>query len=182
VAEGRCDPRCAYRERARQYGFSAVELIVAVTVVLICAGVLLERLLFYQEAAEKARMELEVTALKLALQVQIGARIAEHQRVDYPALARENPVRWLDASMAGYRGEPGPEEAKLLPGGSWYFDRQALELVYLPRLNRYLDAGGIARNCVRFRVQLLRAARGARKDDPATIGLRLVPVAAYRWF
>jgi prepilin-type N-terminal cleavage/methylation domain-containing protein len=166
----------------RQYGFSLVELIVAATAVLICAGVLLERLLFYQEAAEKARMELEVTALKLALQVRIGTQIAEHQPVDYPALARENPVRWLDAPMTGYRGEPGPEEAKLVPGGSWYFDRQALELVYLPRLNRHLDAGGSAGNSVRFRVQLLRAGTGARKDDPATIGLRLVPVVAYRWF
>ena len=61
-------------------------------------------------------MELEVTTLKLALQARIGTQIAEHQPVDYPAMARGNPVRWLDAPMAGYRGEPGPEEAKLLPG------------------------------------------------------------------
>src|SRR5512147_989160 len=97
-----------------QHGFNTVELTAAVAIVLVFAGVLLERLLFYQEAAEKARMELEITALKLALQVQVGTRIAEHRRVDYPVLAQENPVRWLDAPMAGYRGEPGPQEAKLL--------------------------------------------------------------------
>jgi general secretion pathway protein G len=165
-----------------QHGFNTIEMIVAVAIVLVFAGVLLERLLFYQEAAEKARMELEVTALKLALQAQIGSRIAEHERVDYPALARENPVRWLDAPMAGYRGEPGPQEAKLLPGGSWYFDRSTLELVYVPRLRRHLHADGGDRNGLRFRVQMLRAQAGARKDDLATVGLRLVPASAYRWF
>lgn len=164
-----------------QHWFSTVELTVAVAIVLVFAGVLLDRLLFYQEAAEKARMELEVTALKLALQVQVGTRIAEHRRVDYPVLALENPVRWLDAPMAGYRGEPGPQEAQLLPGGSWYFDRGSRELVYVPRLRRHLHADGIDPNDVRFRVQTMRAEAGARKDDVATVGLRLVPVAAYRW-
>ncbi len=88
--------------RARfQHGFTALELAVSVSVVLVFAGVLLERMLFYQELAEKARMELEVTTLKLALQARIGTQITEHQPVDYPAMARGNPVRWLDAPMAG---------------------------------------------------------------------------------
>jgi hypothetical protein len=150
--------------------------------VLVLAGVLLERLLFYQEAAEKARMELEVAALKLALQVQIGTRIAEHRQVDYPALARENPVHWLDVPMSSYRGEPGPQEAQLMAGGSWYFDRSALELVYVPRLRRHLRADSGGGKDVRFRIELMQAQAGARKDDRATVGLRLVPVAAYRWF
>jgi len=170
------------RDAHSQHGFNKVELTVSVAIVLVFAGVLLERLLFYQEAAEKARMELEVTALKLALQVQIGTRIAEHRQVDYPALARENPMRWLDAPMSGYRGEPGAEEAKLMAGGSWYFDRSALELVYVPRLRRHLQADGRDGQDVRFRVELLWPQAGARKDDFATVGLRLVPVAAYRWF
>ncbi len=165
-----------------QRGFSVLELTLSVTVVLVFAAVLLERMLYDQEAAEKARMELEVTALKLALQVRVGTQIAEQRPLDYPALARENPVRWLDEPMAGYRGEPGPEEAKLLPGGSWYFDQQALELVYLPRLDRHLSAEGSGRKRVRWRVQMLRASAGARQDDAATIGLRLVAAEGYRWF
>lgn len=169
--------------RARpQRGFSLLELAVCVAIVLAFAAVLLERMRFYQEAAEKARMELEVTTLKLAVQARIGARIAEHQPVDYPAMARENPVRWLDAPPMGYRGEPGPQEAKLLPRGSWYFDRQALELVYLPRLDRHLAPDSSGSKRVRFRLQTLRAQAGARKDDAAMIGLKLVPVEAYRWF
>jgi hypothetical protein len=97
-------------------------------------------------------------------------------------MARENPMTWLDVPLVGYRGEPGPEEASLLPGGSWYFDRRALELVYLPRQNRHLEPDSSGRRRVRFRLELLRAQAGARKDDPAMIGLRLVPVEAYRWF
>ena len=165
-----------------QRGLTAVELIVALSIVLVFAGVLLERMLFYQEAAEKARMELEVTALKVALQVRIGTQLTEQRPVDYAALARENPVRWLDAPMSGYRGEPGPEEARLLQGSAWYFDTQAREIVYLPRLDRHLTAEGSGRKRVRFRVQVLRAEAGVRKDDPATVGLRLVPAAGYRWF
>ena len=169
--------------RARfQHGFTALELAVSVSVVLVFASVLLERMLFYQELAEKARMELELTTLKLALQARIGTQITEHQPVDYPAMARGNPVRWLDAPMPGYRGEPGPEEAKLLPGGSWYFDQQALELVYLPRLDLHLNPDRTGSKRVRFHVQVLRAQAGARKDDAAMIGLRLVPVEGYRWF
>jgi general secretion pathway protein G len=165
-----------------QSGFSLLELWVSVTVVLVFAGVLLERMLFYQEAAEKARMELVVTTLKLALQARIGAQIAEHKPVDYPAMARDNPVSWLDAPMVDYRGEPGPQEAMLLPRGTWYFDRQALELVYLPRLDRHLAPDSAGRKRARFRLQMLRAQAGARKDDAAMVGLRLVPVEAYRWF
>ena len=41
---------------------------------------------------------------------------------------------------------------------------------------------GTGRKRVRFRVQVLRAQAGARKDDAAMIGLRLVPVERYRWF
>jgi hypothetical protein len=33
-----------------------------------------------------------------------------------------------------------------------------------------------------FPVQVLRAQAGARKDDAAMIGLRLVPAERYRWF
>jgi general secretion pathway protein G len=163
-------------------GFSLLELVVSIVIVMVLAGVLLGRLLFYQEAAEKARMELEVTKLKVALQARIGARITEHWPVDFPAMARENPVTWLDAPLEGYRGEPGPQEAGLLPGGTWYFDRQALELVYLPRLDLHLEPDSSGRKRVRFRLQVLRAQAGARKDDAAMIGLQLVPAEAYRWF
>jgi hypothetical protein len=123
-------------------------------------------------------MELEVTKLKVALQARIGTQITEHRPVDYPAMARENPVTWLDVPMLGYLGEPGPAEAQLLPGGSWYFDRQALELVYIPRRDAYLEPDSSGRKRVRFRLQVLRAQEGARKDDAAMIGLRLVPAEA----
>ena len=165
-----------------QRGFSLIELVVSLALIAVLAGVLLQRLQFYQEAAEKARMELEVTKLKVALQVRVGTQVAEQRVVDFAAVARENPMSWLDQPMTGYRGEPGPSEARLVPPGSWYFDRDQLELVYLPVRNRYLAPDSTGRKRVRFKVGVLRAREGARKDDHAMVGLQLGLVEPYQWF
>jgi general secretion pathway protein G len=169
------------RHRA-QTGLTLLELVVSITVSLLVAGVLLDRFLFYQEVAEKARIELEIVKLKLALQVRVGALIAEHRQVDYAAMVRENPVRWLDEPMAGYRGEPGPAEATLLPGGVWYFDREQGHLVYLLNSSRHFIPDSQGRKRIRLMVRTVRAGSGARRNDQAVIGLQVVPVEPYRWF
>ena len=171
-------PSCPVPHR----GFSLLELAVSLAVIAVFAGVLLQRLQFYQEAAEKARIELEVTKLKLALQARVGAQIAEQRPVDFAAVARENPMSWLDQPMTGYRGESGPAEARLVPPGSWYFDRDRLELVYRPVRDRYLAPDSTGRKRVRIKVEVLRARAGARKDDDAMRGLQLRLVETYRWF
>ena len=51
-------------------GLTLFEFVVSLTVVMVFAGVLLERLRFYQEAAEKAAMEYTVSTLKTALQIR----------------------------------------------------------------------------------------------------------------
>jgi general secretion pathway protein G len=165
-----------------QAGLTLIELLVSVSVILLVSGVLLDRFLDYQEAAEKARIELEIVKLKLALQARIGALIAEHREVNYFALARENPVRWLDDPMAGYRGEPGPAEAQLLPRGSWYFDRIDAHLVYLVDSGRHFAPDSEGRKRVRLHVKMVRARAGARSGDDAVIGLQVAPVEPYRWF
>jgi general secretion pathway protein G len=159
-----------------------LELAVAFALIALFAALLLQRMHYYQEAAERARIELEVTKLKVALQARIGAHIAEHRAVNYAAMARENPVGWLDQPMAGYRGEPGPAEAGLLPPGSWYFDREAAVLVYLPLRHANLAPDQSGRKRLRFRIRVVRAEAGPRKDDAAVVGLKLTPVEPFKWF
>jgi general secretion pathway protein G len=165
-----------------QAGLTLIELLVSITVILLVSGVLLNRFLYYQEAAEKACIELEIAKLKLALQARIGALIAEHKEVNYFALARENLVKWLDEPMVGYRGEPGPAEAQLLPPGSWYYDRSDAQLVYLVNSGRYFAPDSEGRKRVRLQVKMVRAQAGARSVDDAVIGLQVAPVEPYRWF
>lgn len=160
-----------------QRGFSILELAVAIVIVLVFAGVLLSRLRLYQEAAEQARMEYQVNTLKLALQLRIGDELARQRAVDYATVAGENPVSWLEAPMPGYRGEAGPDEARLLSRGSWYFDRELRELVYLPLRDEHLAADSTGRKRIRLQARPLRAEAGAA----AVVGVRFGPVESYRW-
>jgi general secretion pathway protein G len=162
-------------------GLTLIELLVSTIVVLLLAGVLLDRLLYYQEAAEKARIELEIVKLRLALQARIGALIAEHKVVNFGALLHENPVTWLDAPMPGYRGELGPAEAELMTGGTWYFDREAAQLVYVVNNGRYFSAHRSGRKCIRLHVKLVRAQSSGANEDTAVLGLQVTPAEPYRW-
>jgi prepilin-type N-terminal cleavage/methylation domain-containing protein len=166
---------------ARACGFSLLELVVCLAVILLVAGMLLSRLHYYQEAAERADMEYTANTLKLALQLRIGRDLGQQRPVDYAAVMSENPVSWLERPMKGYRGEVGQAEARLLPRGSWYFDHPRRELVYLPLRDSQLapDSDGFKR--IRYRLRLVRAQAGARKDDTAVLGVQLAPAEPYRW-
>jgi type II secretory pathway pseudopilin PulG len=161
----------------RERGFSLLEMGAALALVLSVAGALLWRLSYYQEAAEQACVEYTANTLKLALQLHIGDQLARQRVVDYAALARENPVSWLETPMPGYRGEPGPVEAKRLPRGSWYFDRDRRELVYLPLRDAYLTADGSGEKRVRFQA---RPVLGEGGTGPV-VAVQFGPLQPYRW-
>jgi prepilin-type N-terminal cleavage/methylation domain-containing protein len=119
-------------------GFTLLELTVVICLVGIFAAVALDRLLRYQEIAEKAAMEATIGAMRSGEALQASARILHGGLSSVLALAEENPVDWLAAPPAGYRGalyDPGPAD---VPGGSWYFDLKNKELVYVPQRTRYL--------------------------------------------
>jgi general secretion pathway protein G len=158
-----------------------VELAVCIALIAVFAGLLLERMLYYQEAAEKAVMELHANNLKLALQVRVGDLIARNEPLDYPQLARENPVGWMDPPPVGYRGEFDGDVSGQLPKGSWYFDRASAEVVYVVNLDRNFRPASGGRTCVRWHVKLVRPAGAAAKDS-TVIGMQLVPVEPYHWF
>jgi hypothetical protein len=126
-------------------------------------------------------MEYTANTLKLALQLRIAHDLGQQRPVDYAAVMRENPVSWLEQPMKGYRGELGRQEARLVPAGSWYFDRERGELVYLPVRTSELAPDSEGGKRIRFRMRMVRAEAGVRKDDAAVLGVQLVPVEPYRW-
>ena len=58
--------------KQRQRGFSLLELSVVAVLWVVLFGVFLERLTYYQEAAEHARFESELQIFKTGLQLRSG--------------------------------------------------------------------------------------------------------------
>jgi general secretion pathway protein G len=157
-----------------------LELVIAITLIAIFAAVLLDRLLYYQEAYEKATMEYWANVIKVGLQIRVGHLMAQNHVVDFAEVARENPMSWLDEPAPGYRGEVVATADPNMPPRSWYYDRTRRELVYVAGQARYLlrDADGHPR--VHFRVRIVRPDTAIR--DGIALGLQFAPVEPYRWF
>lgn len=155
-------------DRQRNYLQTGLYVIIAG----IAAAILLERLLTYAEAAEKAAMEVTLSQLHSALY----ARVAFHaMRGDYQtleALTTKSPFLTAQARSPNYLGEFDgiPTDAK---SGNWLYDRTRHELVYVPRLTRHLS--GESPLLPRYRVEVYKSAK------TVYTGVALQPVGSLRW-
>ena len=158
-------------------GFTLIELIVVITVISTLAAVAMERLLYYQERAEKAVMDYTLEAVKMGLRIRMAELIIANRTAELPQLDRENPVTWLSEPPAGYAGEyvspPKP--------GNWYFASKDHELVYVPNSRAYLDTGNADVKELRFRA-LLRYEPGAAAGAKTVVGVTVLPTREYKWF
>jgi general secretion pathway protein G len=162
-------------------GFTLIELIIVVCIVALCALLLLDRLRFYQEAAEKAVMEYNVGVVKSALQLRVAALLVRGEERKIEALARVNPIDWLVDPPPGYRGEfraPLP----VVPRGSWYFDATRNELVYVPNLDGHLERLADGSKRLRFRVRLDFEPTESDSGSKRIAGMGVEPVTPYTWF
>lgn len=139
------------RLRVAVDGFTLLELAVVICLVGIFAAVALDRFLRYQEIAEKAAMEATIGALRSAQAMQASARILRQGLKSVASLADENPIDWLAAHPAGYRGALYDSREADATGGSWYFDLRNKELAYVPERTRFFTPGADGRRVIRFR-------------------------------
>jgi len=180
VAVPGSDPR---RRRRASLGLTLIELIIVICIIGVSSALLLSRLRFYQEAAEKAAMEYTVGAMKSALQLQVAAMLLGGGERNIESLARVNPIGWLREPPPGYRGEfRAPQPA--VPRGSWYFDATRNELVYVPDLDSQLKYGADGSKRLRFRVRVefAPAEPDSKRERIAFTGVRMEPVTPYAWF
>jgi general secretion pathway protein G len=156
-------------------GFSLIELVVALALIAVLGGVLLERTVYYQEIAEKANMEGVAADLRSSVNLRVGELMLANRLTELDALASENPFDLLVRKPQNYLGVlDGPSSEQVAPG-NWYFDKKSKEVVYSVDLGRYFvpDEGGSKR--VAWHVVLVK---GAAKPEWA----RLELTRPYKWF
>jgi len=166
-------------------GFTLIELIVVITIVVIMMGLFLNRTLFYQEQAEKTAMEQVAGAIQSALTMQYGQIMTRGKPTDTAVLALDNPVNWLQKKPRNYVGEYYDLTPLSVESGKWAFDLKSRELVYVPRNTNYFKPGTDGKKWIRFHVAVnYEASRlPSLQNTPAELtGILFEPVEPYSWF
>lgn len=173
------DPRRATGSPRAAQGFTLFELVVCILVISALATVLLDRLAYYQEAAEKAAMESTARVVKTGLQIQLAHLIIANRQSQAAVLEQADPFQWLEQKPGNYGGifrEP-------LQPGNWYFDAREKQLVYVVATGSRLELDGRPDGKqLRFRARLLKdRIRIAGGEIESVTGITLLPVVTYRW-
>ena len=172
------------RRQPAQGGFTLFELIVVICIVAVMAGILLNRLRTYEEAAEKAVMQQTAAAIKSALQMRVAAYLIGGRDNEIENLRNENPVGWLQEPPPNYAGEFHADAYARVRTGSWYFDLTRRELIYVVNLGDHFTPGPDSRKWVRYRVRIEYEKVPEKDAAPRKVlsAVSYVPVQAYTWF
>lgn len=163
----------------RERGFTVFELTVVIVIFSVVVTVLLNRLNFYQELAEKAKMESELRTIKTGLQIKLAELIVTNRQAEAGKLETEDPIRWLDDKPPNYGGSyRKPPEP-----GAWYFDATERQLVYVVNTGNRLELGaGQEPKELRFQARLVKdRVQAAGGPVEGVSGVTLAPVRPYRW-
>jgi len=171
----------------RANGFTLFEFVVVIIIISTLGAVLLDRMLFYQEATEKAAMEQLVGTLRSALRFQIADKLIKGKAQTIPGLAEDNPMHWLAEQPVNYVGERFAPNAGEVPKGNWYFDLKDRQLVYVVSRGGHFIPNKRGLKEVRYAVRLAYAQKEAQADlkiaDTQEVnGVFLALVEPYTWF
>jgi len=165
----------------RQNGLSTLELVLAIALFTLLAGVAAYRFRYLQEAAEKTAVEMTVMNIRTGLRNKTAELMMENRMPELPALLQENPVNWLEKPPENYVGERSDQDQ--IPPGSWYFDRKQQQLVYRLNLDGHFEGGGEGPAEIRYRaVGLMQSLKRGATEVSTVVGIKLEAVSAVRWF
>lgn len=166
----------------REDGFSLFELAASAIIVAILAWYLLDRVLTYQEMAEKTVVESTVMNMRSGLRYREAELMTHNQENEIAALVGENPVKWLEKAPPNYLGELSAPQENEIPPGSWYFDKRERELHYLVKRDGNFVPGPSGKHELRFRVTALNGGKAAGGAGLPVQGVALTLMEPYRWF
>ncbi|MDE3020475.1 MAG: type II secretion system protein [Pseudomonadota bacterium] len=154
-------------------GFSLLELIVALCLILIFAGVLAERIQAYQKLAESYNIKETASELTAALRIATLNRLAAGKKVDSTWFSAVNPLSLIDLP-SGIDGGLWNGDGRT---GRWYYYPSRQELLYVFHYNNFLDRLLDHKKIVRFRIIGAYNAHAAlgRANSPF---VRLIPLPA----
>ncbi|HCN88856.1 MAG TPA: hypothetical protein DIT28_06715 [Oxalobacteraceae bacterium] len=112
-----------------------LEFLVFVVTAGILAGILLDRMLDYQEYAEKTAMDLTVLNMRSGLRLRLAELMMQDRMGEAGKLLDENPIKWLETPPPNYRGSLRDVNPGDISPGNWYFDAGRKDLVYVPYRN-----------------------------------------------
>lgn len=161
--------RAKLPRRARQLEFAFAVLVIALP-----SWYLIGAVARLQEDAERVTIESTVRNLNSALLVEQSKLMIAGREAELPALARSNPIDWMEAPP-GYIGAGACQAPGLLQPGQWCWESVTQTLFYRPQRSDTLKIAGDL-PWLTWRVKLPGDLRAIR---PGT--LRLAPAVAYTW-
>jgi prepilin-type N-terminal cleavage/methylation domain-containing protein len=178
-------PVRGYAATRSQRGFTLFELIVVICIIVVLMGLFFNRVLFYQEQAEKTAMEGVVGTIQSALTMQYGQVLTRGKSSDVAALAQDNPMNWLQKMPRNYAGEFYDPTPLAVESGNWVFDLKSRDLVYVVRSANYFKPGKDGKKWIRFHIAVNYTASrlpSLQNTPPELTGVLFEPVERYSWF
>ncbi len=188
-----CDSAAPVQQPARSVGnnlysargFSLFELVVVISIVAVLMGIFLNRVLYYQEQAEKTAMLGVAGAIQSALIMQYGQILTRGKTSDIEWLAKDNPMNWLQQKPDNYVGELHDLTPLAVKPGNWVFDLDSHDLVYVPSLANNFRPGKDGKQWIRYHVVLQYEPPrlpSLQNTPPDLTGMLFEPVEPYSWF
>lgn len=147
----------------KQRGAGLLEFAVAVIVIGILSGLLLERLWYYQGEAERAALQMTVANIRTALEIKVAEAKLPGSSENLTLLTEENPLNLLKDKPANYAGELYSPSAEDIGEGNWCFDRTDKTLIYLLNYgNSFEDS---QTKLLKFKVKLTRLPQSPAKPS-----------------
>lgn len=147
------DRQTRWRAKSAKPGFTLIELVVAITVIVLLMTAFLTRIWVYQREIERIAAERVVRTLRSGLQIQLASMNSRGRMNELPSLLLQNPIDWLARKPPNYLGAfYHPDEADL-ETGNWFFDKKNHKLVYLFRHSDNSDSA--EPNQLKFKVKLV---------------------------
>ncbi len=165
-------------------GFTLIELIVVITIIVLLAGTFLKRVPYYQAQTEKAAMRQVAAAIQSALVMRYAALMARGaaNEKELAALATDNPINWLQQKPRNYAGEFYDPTPKAVAPGNWLFDLKSRDLIYVVDHAEDFTADKGGNKWIRYHVKLAYDQTVGRPESGKELTATLFePTQPYHW-
>jgi general secretion pathway protein G len=166
-------------------GFTLIELIVVVSIIVVIAGIFLVRIPYYQEQAEKAALQQVTGGLQSALVLRYSTLMTRNaaSEKELGELVSGNPITWLQKPPPNYMGEYFDPGLHTIAAGNWMFDLKSRELIYVVDHGDNFIPGKDGKKWIRFHVHLDYEPALGRPESGKELATTLFePTEPYHWF